>query len=1120
MDKLKDLIDFRNAMENGKIVFYNNIEGSDYILDKSTSEELLKNINSIIESLNYIFSIILQDPFATLYSILRDDNRNDSLSDKIFNSGVMYKYELPTLQSYTIVNSARDTYHNTISGTFYTKKESPYGLPKESPYDLLKRLKDIKSVLDDLLLTLFDVKEELEKALLEKGYSSAEEFKEYSDLLYKLYNNTNKLNIYLDEGSRNSLSKEFGINIQNKILDSLKKFISRPRKPPFSWRSLMGLVTKDFIDEVISGGSHLFLISDDGNYPVSVSIKDGGYIDYEGSLLNNYCKWLIYDGAAIYDDDNNILEAIEASTNDFVSSLKKENILLIENIEKKYNIKYDKAMLVKFLENHYTGKGGSWYWNFIAGKRNKTHPSEYLTNDMFIPFKDEMVDFLKLAKKDVIDSNNIFNVKLFCKMFTKHIIEKYPGKQLAEALKIPNLPYMAADITKELNNAFGKDISDNFFKKLQSKEDEMVGIPENENGKINVSGIIDADDVRKLFILNSSISISKPCSFNNEKDYIKNRISYMKNEYSDYLGSNTPLYETDSDILSMIRTIPKDDYINFLSKLEDLLIRQLLQEDSFLQGKSNSLGIIDNLKDNGKPVKDNSILVSKDIIINYNSPNVYNLSYYNTIGDNETYSPVVKFFLLFFDRFNDIFRYFIYFENEKEQFFKNNDLNSIKNSIIKILNFLSSRSSRNQEASLNIIKSSTSLASGIEIFYNGKKATPFNIIANEFKGKDLGSKREYLEKTSNAFQLIHNYKYCNQIENIVKSNAFKKSYMKNIFELQNIAIPLIGNNKISDTFNQIIKVNSSIIPKEYLTEGILNFFKGQNYINSPDDYDKIINNLLGDGSNESIRRVKFVLSIINDYDGVIKWFVKAKPKVPDVFEPNMSTENFRFRVLKDYDPYHFSVGADTGCCQAIGGAGEAAAIDSFINPYAGVLLLEAKTNSSWGLAAQSYFHYTKYDNKKAIILDNIEAGRYKSMHNKDFYKKAYATLAQFLMKKGFDIVACGKDYTKVISENDFKDGSLESDDRHFEVKEHGKRPYTDFDEESFFDLTKPKFDFKENETTGDTSELSAISASILELYIKKYGSSFSKKLLKVSSFLAAGGFKKEARDIISLAVIK
>lgn len=1109
MDKLKDLIDFRNAMEDGKIVFY------DAILDKSTSEELLKNINSIIEILNYIFSIILQDPFATLYSILRIDSLDDSLSDKFFNSGVMYYYELPTLQSYTIVNSAQDTYDNIISGTFYTKKESPN--------DLLKRLKDIKSVLDGLVLSLSDVKkEELEKVLLEKGYSSVEEFKKYSDLLYKLYINTSKLNIYLDEDARNSLSKEFGINIQNRILDSLKNFIRRPRKPPFSWRSLMGLVTKDFIDEVISGGSPLFLNSDDGNYPVFVSIKNGGYIDYDESLFNNYCKWLIHDGAAIYDDDNNILEAIEASINDLFSFLKKENILLIENIEKKYNIKYDKTMLVKFLEDYSINKE-SWYWDFIKSKKNKAHPNEYLSPNMFISFKEETIDFLKLAKKDVVDSNNIFNIKLFYKMFTKHIIEKYPGRQLAKALKIPDLPSIISNLRNKLNNAFKQDISDNFFKKLQSKKDEMVGIPENENEKINVSGIIDADDVRKLFILNSSRS--EPYSFNNEKDYIKNRISYMKksrmDEYFEHFESDSsPLYETDDNILSMTRTIPKDDYINFLSKLEDLLIRQLSQEDLFLQGKSNSLGIIDNLKDNGKPVKDNSILVPKDIIINYNGPDTYHIFYNNTIGDNETYSPVAKFFLQFFDRLNDIFRYFIYFENEKEQFFKNNDLNSIKNSIIKILNFLSSRSSRNKETSFSLIKSNLELLSNAKILYNNKKTKLSEVIDNEFKGKDLGSKREYLEKITNASKLLHNHKNNNNIENIVKSNSFKKSYMQSIFEMQNIAIPLIGNNKISDTFHQIIKINSSIIPKEYLTEGILNFLKGQNYINSPDDYDKMINNLLGDGSSESIRRVKFVLSIINDYDGIIKWFDKAKPKVPDVFEPNMSTENFRFRVLKDYDPYHFSVGADTGCCQAIGGAGQAAAIDSFINPYAGVLLLESKTNSSWGLAAQSYFHYTKYDNKKAIILDNIEAGKYKNMHNKDFYKKAYAALASSLMKKGFDIVGCGKSYTKVINENDFESGSLKSDNRHFEVEEHRKDPYTDFDEESFFDLTKPKFDFKENETIGDTSELSAISASILELYIRKYGSNFSKKLLKVSSFLAAGGLKKEARHVVSLAVIK
>ena len=1099
MDKLKDLIDFRNAMEDGKIVFYDANSGKPYIVDKLIAKFILKYIDPIIENLNYIFSIILQDPFATLYSILRVDSPDDSLSNKILNSTRFYG--LPTLRSCIAANYAQDIDNNIISGMFYVYKESSNSL--------LDKLEDISLTLKSAVFSISNLnKEALEKDLLEKGYSSVEEFKEYSKILYRLYTN-DKINVYLNEASIDHMAKEFGIDLQQKILNSLKDFIYTSRYF-LSWKKLMGLVTKDFIDKVLSGSSPLFLKSDDANYRVIISAKDGGYVDHDESLLSNYCAWLVNGGR--YDDNNNILEAIKDSINDYISFIKKENGLIMQNIEKKYNIKYDKTTITELLENHYIDRGEySVLIFFMEGEQGGASSNTYLKPSIFAFIKEEMIDFLKLAKEDVIDSNNMFDINLFYKMFNKHLIEKYPGRQLAEILKIPGLSNINSDLRGNLAKAFGKDISDNVYKKLQSKKDELSILPEDENEKVNISGIIDMDDIRKLLMINNSIN--QPYSFNKAKENIKKRISIMKNEMHRYFQHASILY--------MVKSIPEDDYTNFLSKLEELLIRQLSQEDLFLQGKSNSLGIIDNLKDNGKPVRNNSILVPKDIIMNYDSSSEnYYLFYYNTKGNNETYSPVVNFFLQFFDRLSDIFRYFIYFENEKEQFFKNNDLNSIKNSIIKILNFLASRSSRNEEESYIIIKSIDFLNSDSQISYNNKINKPSVVISNEFKGKDLGSKREYLEKIVNAFKLIHNYQFNDNIENIVKSNSFKKSYMQSIFELQNIVIPLIGNNEISDIFDEIIKSNKSIIPKEYLTEGILNFFKGPIDISSPDDYDKMINNLIGDGSNESIRRAKFILRLVNDYDGMKNWINNAKPKVPDVFEPNMSTESFRFIVLKDYDPYHFSVGADTDCCQTIGGAGEAAAIDSFINPYAGVLLLEVKTNSSWGLAAQSYFHYAEYDKKKAIILDNIEAGKYKDIYKKDFYKKAYATLASSLIKKGFDIVGCGKDYTEVISENDFEDGSLESDNRHFEVEEHGEDPYTDFDEESFFDLTKPKFDFKENETTGDTSELSAISASILEIYIRKYGSSFSKKLLKVSSFLAAGGFKKEARHVVSLAAIK
>jgi hypothetical protein len=697
-------------------------------------------------------------------------------------------------------------------------------------------------------------------------------------------------------------------------------------------------------------------------------------------------------------------------------------------------------------------------------------------------------------------------------MLGKHLVDKYPGKELA--LKMPPvveaLRYVTEKIDENLSISVTRNAAISFFRKINSNEN-ISSLKADDNGKIDISSILDKEDIRNIMMLDrSAFSLY---SFNERKARIKSRIAHMKNTSSRYYIG---LHNT----VNFLKTIPRDDLNNFFSKLEDLLIRQLTQEDLFLQGKTSSLGMIDNLKDGKKSVFKNSLNVPR-IAIKYPGDAYGELLHKMKLKSfDDMFSIFQSFDDLIDTKFYDIINYLIFFQDEKDQFFKNNDLNSMKNSIVKILNFLSSKSSKSQQSASSIINDIISLANNIKISYNGKLSTPYEIIANEFKDKDLGSKREYLEKTNNAFQLIHNYESHREIESIVRSNTFKKSYMQNIFELQNLVIPMIADSFIGNKFDQIMQYNKNIIAEEYLTDNVINFFKYATYVNSPEKYDELMTSLIGDGSSESIRKVKFVLSFVKNYSDLKKWIHGAKPKVSGVFAPNLNTEKFRFRVLKDYDPYHFAVGTDTDCCQSIGGAGESAAIDSFINPYAGVLLLEAKNGSSWGLAAQSYFHYVEDDEMKAIILDNIEAGKYKDMYENDFSRKAYATLAKFLMKKEFTNVGCGKDYTEVIDENDFEIGSIDSDNRHFEISEHGEEIYSDFDKKSFFDLTKPKFEVGDVSAMEGTGELSAMSSSILGLYIMKYGSIFSKKILKVSNFLDTNGFKKEARDVVSLAVMK
>jgi hypothetical protein len=164
------------------------------------------------------------------------------------------------------------------------------------------------------------------------------------------------------------------------------------------------------------------------------------------------------------------------------------------------------------------------------------------------------------------------------------------------------------------------------------------------------------------------------------------------------------------------------------------------------------------------------------------------------------------------------------------------------------------------------------------------------------------------------------------------------------------------------------------------------------------------------------------------------------------------TPKLRFEVLKDQDPRHFTVGKDTQCCQRVGGAGEEAAIDSFINPLAGVVILYYNDK----VAAQSYFHYVPHDD--GIILDNIEINKNSGIDQNDL-DIIYAHIANVLkQQKGFKYVLCGKGYNK-INNDKFETTSLENDPRYFAVEDY----YTDFEPNDALDLTK----FKEKVNSED-----------------------------------------------------
>jgi hypothetical protein len=209
-------------------------------------------------------------------------------------------------------------------------------------------------------------------------------------------------------------------------------------------------------------------------------------------------------------------------------------------------------------------------------------------------------------------------------------------------------------------------------------------------------------------------------------------------------------------------------------------------------------------------------------------------------------------------------------------------------------------------------------------------------------------------------------------------------------------------------------------------------------------------------------------SIIKQIRDIKSYIGYAKPKDEKVVDNNYAFETgisqIRFRTLDDLDPQHFSIGAETNCCQRIGGAGQGAAVDSYINPLAGVILLEVNDGSGWKLAAQSYFHYVPSLNY--IILDNIEAGT-TNFNIKTFklisgisFRDAYGLLGKTLLEKGYNRVLCGMDHTHIINSNDFEVISIDEDPRNFEIEEEGiGNLYTDFEEEGSYDLGKPRFEF-------------------------------------------------------------
>lgn len=216
-----------------------------------------------------------------------------------------------------------------------------------------------------------------------------------------------------------------------------------------------------------------------------------------------------------------------------------------------------------------------------------------------------------------------------------------------------------------------------------------------------------------------------------------------------------------------------------------------------------------------------------------------------------------------------------------------------------------------------------------------------------------------------------------------------------------------------------------------------------------------------------IRNTKFLIEAINGNSGFSRYLRTAEEKVPEVVNlPNWEQPFFRLNVLEDKDPRHFTIGSETNCCQVLGDAGSNAAIDSFVNKYAGVLTLDIKVKGAWTTAFQSYFHYIPED--KSYILDNIESNANVASQVKMttglLPEEIYALWAAEMKERmpGIKYVGLGKEYTK-INFKDFSPMKLPTDPRTFH-HEVADSPYSDFDHEDAVNLLNSKIEIPISET--------------------------------------------------------
>lgn len=366
-------------------------------------------------------------------------------------------------------------------------------------------------------------------------------------------------------------------------------------------------------------------------------------------------------------------------------------------------------------------------------------------------------------------------------------------------------------------------------------------------------------------------------------------------------------------------------------------------------------------------------------------------------------------------------------------------------------------------------------------------------IMIDFLSKISGSKSQKIDKAINFFNIIHSnssLSFKRKIEHILMGGEynemlFQEKYLNNDPVLPDEDLDSFLSSELCDKMNlnlvfEATKIyfkihqtfSSSIIygaiPSNYRFVEFLDeiskvideeeFFVDKRKFRDIKLFIESLNINLSDlNSDENISAMRIIrkigvgLELSADSASKNFYHMIEERKKPELFSFNFSFKiaedykddlTYTFETLQDLDPQHFSIGAETNCCQVLGGIGNDAAVDSFINEYAGVLVLKDDN----GVLSQSYFHWLEKENY--LILDNIEVARKTD-------EQLYAILADYCIKKGFfKKVLCGKSYTKIDVEK-FHTNSEDHSERIFRYSE-----YTDYNNLDSMDLARPTFGLK------------------------------------------------------------